>query len=180
MRFSWLLLGAALVCTGLSAEVYQYTDANGNRVFTDKPPLDVNAEEVKLPEVNRTQMPKVRKKSSPVASDEDAASASGPYQQLAIKGHDDGSSVRANDGNLLLDIDIQPRLASGHRLQLMVDGQPHGDAIRSLTLPASNLPRGEHSIAVRVMSGERVVQASSALTLIIQRTSVNSPARRAR
>ncbi|MBS7326931.1 MAG: DUF4124 domain-containing protein [Thiopseudomonas sp.] len=181
MRFSWLLPSALLVCTGLAAEIYQYTDANGNRVFTDKPPLDVNAEELKLPDVNRTQMPKARKKSSPVIADENEdENTSGPYRQLSITGHEEGSTVRANDGNLLLDIDIQPPLSSGHRLQLVVDGQPHGEAIRSIKLATHNLPRGEHSIAVRVLSGERVVQESSALTLFIQRISLNSPARRAR
>ena len=57
MRHPWLLLLASLACASQAAEVYQYIDEHGNRVFTDKPPLHVDAEEVHLPEVNRTQMP---------------------------------------------------------------------------------------------------------------------------
>lgn len=179
MRHPWLLLLACLAATSQAAGVYQYIDEHGNRVFTDKPPLNVDAEEVKLPEINRTQRP------SPAASTgaaqtepADDGPVAAPYRQLAIVGLPEGATFRANDGNIDIHVQIQPRLAMQHRLQLLVDGEPHGAPIRSILLRGTNLDRGEHSIAVQVLSGDRVVQQSDAYQVTIQRTHINAPARR--
>ena len=84
MRYSWFLLLAALAtCTSQAAEVYQYIDEHGNRVFTDKPPLHVDAEEVRLPDVNRTQMPAVTPGPGQQQPGQDGASKA-PYNMLTI------------------------------------------------------------------------------------------------
>lgn len=176
MRYPWLLLLATLACFGQAGEVYQYVDEHGNRVFTDKPPLHVDAEEVKLPAINSTPM------SAPAPSspeDSKPAVEAAPYQQLAIIRLPDDEAIRANNGDVLFQVQIRPNLGSGHRLQLLVDGQPHGPAIRSIRLPAHNLDRGEHSIAVQVVANGKVIQQSSNYSVNIQRTHVNAPARRA-
>ena len=46
MRYPWLLLFTNLASLTQASEVYQYIDEHGNRVFTDKPPLHVDAEAV--------------------------------------------------------------------------------------------------------------------------------------
>lgn len=177
MRYSWLLLLAGLTCVAQASEVYQYIDEHGNRVFTDRPPLNVDAEEVKLPAVNSTRMPAPERSARP-DSDEQAA-ASAPYQQLALVHLPEDDAIRANNGNLLFQVQIQPGLSLGHRLQLLVDGQPHGAPIRSIRLQALNLDRGDHRIAVQVLAGEQVVQQSAEYPVSIQRTHINAPARRA-
>ena len=179
MRHSWLLLLACLAGTGQAAGVYQYIDEHGNRVFTDKPPLHVDAEEVRLPEVNRTQMPSPAAPSgSSQTAPADDNQVAPPYRQLAIVDLPEQATFRANDGNIEIHVQTQPRLAMQHRLQLLVDGQPHGEASRSVLLRASNLDRGEHSIAVQVVSGDKVLQQSPAYQINIQRTHINAPARR--
>ena len=35
-----------------AAQIYQYTDAKGHRVYTDRPPLDVKASSIELPNIN--------------------------------------------------------------------------------------------------------------------------------
>ena len=45
---SFVLLCSALCCAPVWAELYQYTDRNGNIVFTDKPPAGANAREKQL------------------------------------------------------------------------------------------------------------------------------------
>lgn len=176
MRYPWLLLLATLACFGQAGGVYQYVDEHGNRVFTDKPPLHVDAEEVKLPAINSTSM------SAPAPSspeDSKPAVEAAPYQQLAIIRLPDDEAIRANNGDVLFQVQIRPNLGSGHRLQLLVDGEPHGTAIRSIRLQALNLDRGEHSIAVQVVANGKVIQQSSNYSVNIQRTHVNAPARRA-
>lgn len=178
MRHPWSLLLASLACASQAAEVYQYIDEHGNRVFTDKPPLHVDAEEVHLPEVNRTQMPAPAARPAGQQEAADDAPAAPPYRQLALTGLPEDGTFRANSGDIQVQVQVQPRLMLQHRLQLLVDGQPHGQPVRSILLRASNLDRGEHSLAVQVLSGERVLQQSATYPITIQRTHVNAPARR--
>lgn len=180
MRFSWLLLAGILISAAQAAEVYQYIDEHGNRVFTDKPPQHVDASEVKLPEVNRTQMPSVSPQPETAPTAEPQATTSQPYELLEIIGLPADGAIRANDGSFQVQVSARPRLAMRHRLQLLVDGQPHGEPIRSLILPAINLDRGEHEISVQVLSGDKVIQQSAGRTINILRTHINAPARRGR
>lgn len=176
MRYPWLLLLATLACFGQAGEVYQYIDEHGNPVFTDKPPLHVDAEEVRLPATNSTSMP-VPKQISP--ADNQPLAAAPPYQQLTITRLPVDEAIRANNGDVLFQVHMRPNLGSSHRLQLLVDGQPHGPAIRSIRLPAHNLDRGEHSVAVQVIANGQVIQQSSSYPISIQRTHINAPTRRA-
>ena len=41
----------------------------------------------------------------------------------------------------------------------------------------SEIDRGEHTLAVEVLSGQRQVQQSESVTFTVQRISLNSPAR---
>lgn len=179
MRFyPWLFLLASLAVGVQAAQIYQYTDEHGNLVFTDKPPIHLDAEEIKLPEVNRTMLPVTPPEQS---RPEDSASAPGnPYNQLTISNLPDAESIRANNGSFPVQVIVQPRLAPGHRLQLLVDGQPHGEAVAGTLLQAHNLDRGEHSLAIQVLAGQQVVQQSSGVQVSVQRTHVNAPARRTR
>lgn len=179
MRYLWLLLVACLASTGHATEIYQYVDEHGNRIFTDKPPVHADAEKISLPEVNRTQMPSPAAPSGALqAPSADDGTSAPPYRQLAIAGLPEHATIRANDGNIDVHVKIQPRLAMQHRLQLLVDGVPHGEPVRSILLRATNLDRGEHSIAVQVLSGDRVLQQSPAHQVTIQRTHINAPPRR--
>lgn len=178
MRYSWLLLLTCLAATSQAAGIYQYIDEHGNRVFTDKPPLNVDAEEVRLPEVNQPRMSPPAASPSSQAEPVDDSPAAPPYQQLAIVDLPEGNTFRANDGNIEINVQIQPRLAIRHRLRLLVDGEPHGASIRSILLQGTNLDRGAHSIAVQVLAGNRVVQQSRDYQIYVQRTHINAPARR--
>ena len=47
--FATVLLMSVLPAT---AQIYQYTDAKGNRVYTDRPPVDAKASTIDLPPIN--------------------------------------------------------------------------------------------------------------------------------
>ena len=52
------LLTACLLCTlalPAAAQIYKYTDANGNTVFTNQPPEGQSSETVELPPTNTVQ-----------------------------------------------------------------------------------------------------------------------------
>lgn len=170
------LLTACLLCTlalPAAAQIYKYTDSNGNTVFTNQPPEGQAAESVELPPTNTLEAQK------PVVTEqpEQPASNQPPYRELNLTDIPSDEAQRANNGTFSVGVNVSPRLQPGHRFRLLLDGQPYGQASNVPRLQLNNVERGEHSLAVEVLSGERQVQQSPTVTFTVQRISVNSPAR---
>ena len=170
------LLTACLLCTltlPAMAQIYKYTDANGNTVFTNQPPEGQSVESVELLPTNTVQ-------AQPPATAEQPEQTEGtkaPYSRLALTGLPTEEALRANNGTFSVGVDIEPRLRTGHTLRLLLDGQPHGQPSQVPSLQVSNADRGEHSLAVEVLSGDRQLMQSTPVTFTVQRISLNSPAR---
>lgn len=159
-----------------SAQIYKYTDANGNTVFTNQPPEGTPSESVTLPRTNTVDM-KTPNVPADQKHDSDTSQSAAPYSALSLQGIPDEEAMRANNGTFIVSVNIQPRLQAGHRLRLILDGEPYGQASNVPSLQLTNVDRGEHSLAVAVMAGDRIVQQSATETFNVQRISVNSPAR---
>lgn len=168
-----LLLGLALPVT---AQIYKYTDANGNTVFTDQPPEGQATQNVELPKTNSVSMPAAAPP-APATSPDTSANVA-PYSTLQLTGIPDDEALRANNGTFSVSVLIEPRLASNHRLRLLLDGKPHGQPGNVPRLQVSNADRGEHSLAVEVLSGEQSIQQSPTQTFTVQRVNTSSPALR--
>lgn len=171
-----LLLTCLLMVLALpaSAQIYKYTDAKGNTVFTNQPPDGIQAENVELPPTNTLEMqvPEVAP-SSPEPSPEQA-----PYRILRLTDIPTDEALRANNGTFNVGVYSEPALAPSHRLRLVLDGRPYGEPSPAPPLALHQLDRGEHSLAVQVLSGERVLQQSETLTFTVQRVNTSSPALR--
>lgn len=168
-RFTALCL--MLAALPVSAQIYQYTDDKGNRVFTDQPPTDVDARSIQLPSLNTVPhepaTDRYKDRNSPDAPS--AAVSNNPYNQLYLTGLPEDQAIRANNGNFSVQVVITPNLAPQHRLQLLIDGQPYGTPSVSTTLQVINIDRGEHRIAVQVLAGDKVLQSSPEQTISVQR-----------
>lgn len=167
-----LLLSLALPA---SAQIYKYTDANGNTVFTDQPPEGQPSESVKLPVTNSVS---IAPPSAPTAPPSSATEQAAPYSTLQLTGIPSDEAMRANNGTFSVGVTIEPRLASNHRLRLLLDGKPYGQPSNVPRLQLNNLDRGEHSLAVEVLSGEQPIQQSATSTFTVQRVHIGSPALR--
>ncbi|ARU90170.1 DUF4124 domain-containing protein [Pseudomonas sp. M30-35] len=168
-----LLLAAALPA---SAQIYKYTDANGNTVFTNEPPDGAKTEVIELPKTNTVEMQTPK---APISDDstEAPAEAQASYQVLELTGIPDEAALRANNGTFSVGVNIQPRLSPAHRLQLVLDGQPYGEPSNVPRLQLNNIDRGEHSLAVQVISATNTVQQSETSFFTVQRVNTNnSPA----
>jgi len=161
----------------VAAQIYQYTDEQGNRVFTDQPPMDVDAQSIQLPNLNTIpETPKTdQHKDSNFQDDERTTQSSQPYRQLQLSGLPEQEAIRANNGNFSVQVAITPKLAPQHRLQLLIDGQPYGTPSATTTLQVTNIDRGEHRIAVQVLAGDQVVQSSPEQTISVQRVHRHRP-----
>ncbi|MDH4584270.1 DUF4124 domain-containing protein [Pseudomonas sp. BN415] len=168
---SCLLLAATLPA---AAQIYKYTDANGNTVFTNQPPDGAASEKVELPPTNAVQ---IQPPSQPTDS---GASADQPaiYQVVELTDLPDEEALRANNGTFSVGVRLEPRLQPGHRLRLRLDGQPYGQPTNVPRLQLMNVDRGDHSLAVDVLSGTNVVQSSAPVTFTVQRVNTSSPALR--
>lgn len=156
-----------------AAQIYEYTDENGTPVYTNQPPEGIKVEEVELPPANTVSIEPVASEAPP--TEIDVAAASQPYRVLAIAGIPDAAALRANNGTFSVSARLDPALQPTHRLRFILDGTPvmTGSAT---SVQLNNVPRGEHSLQVQVLSGQQVLQSSAVETFTVQRVSTSSPA----
>lgn len=171
------LLTACLLCAlalPAAAQIYKYTDANGNTVFTNQPPEGQDVESVELPPTNTVapQTP-VSTQATPAASQNTTT-----YGVLELTNLPNDEALRANNGTFTVGVKITPRLLPGHRLRLLLDGQPYGQPVNVTSLQVVAADRGEHSLAVEVLNGTQVIQQSATVTFTVQRVNTSSPALR--
>lgn len=155
-----------LIALPAAAQIYKYTDANGNTAYSNQPPDGVKAQPVELPPLNSVPP------SAPVTPPAEASSREQPhnaYEVLELTGLPTTEALRANNGTFTVSVLIKPRLQGTHLFRLLLDEQPYGQPSNVPILQLVNIDRGEHSLAVQVINGESVVQQSPSVTLTVQR-----------
>lgn len=157
------------------AEIYKYTDASGNTVFTNQPPEGVQADTVELPPANTVN---IRTPEPPPPMPDHQQAQQAPYQTLILSGIPDAEALRANNGTFVVSALLEPSLQPGHTLRFLLDGIPQAVASPATSLQLNNIDRGDHRLQVEVLSGERVIQRSEAVPFTVQRVNTSSPALR--
>jgi hypothetical protein len=165
-----LLLALSLPAT---AQIYSYTDANGNRVFTNEPPQGSDAKIVQLPPTNSVAAQPTTNTSNNAGPTPTAMDA--PFSVLQLTGLPSDEAMRANNGTFSVGVSTMPDLAPSQQVQLILDGQPYGQPSSNPPLQLNNIPRGDHSLAVQVLSGGKSIQQSPAVTFTIQRVALGTP-----
>jgi hypothetical protein len=94
---------------------------------------------------------------------------------LALTDLPNDEALRANNGTFFVGVAIEPRLQPGHQLQLVIDGTPYGQPTNVPRIQVTELDRGEHSLAVRVVQNQQPVQQSQTVILTVQRVHVGKP-----
>lgn len=171
-----LALVLLLLALPAVAQIYKYTDANGNTAYSNQPPDGTKAETVELPPLNsvNTAAPPPAAP-SPSPAQPQAQQNTAAYQVLALTDLPQDEALRANNGSFTVGVAIQPRLQPGHLLQLLVDGKPYGQPTNIPRLQVMALDRGEHSLSVQVLQGAQVIQQSQTTNLTVQRVHVGKP-----
>ena len=163
------LASLLLLCSlPAAAQIYKYTDAQGNTAYSNQPPEGRASQTVELPPLNSVESPR---KSVPVTLPNTAVQVpQTQYSQLDLTGLPSDEALRANNGTFDVGVAIVPRLRSGDRLRLVLDGQPYGQPTNVPRLQLVNVDRGEHSLAVQVVdSQEAVIQESATVSFTVQR-----------
>ncbi|MFJ4141896.1 DUF4124 domain-containing protein [Pseudomonas sp. NPDC089734] len=160
----------------VAAQIYKYTDANGNTAYSNQPPDGTKAEAVVLPPLNSVETLQAPKNTAPVPQERQLNLPQAiAYPTLELTDLPTDEALRANNGTFTVGVRIQPRLQQPHQLQLLVDGNPYGQPSNVPRLQVVNIDRGEHSFAVVVKDGERIIQQSPTITLTVQRVHIGRP-----
>lgn len=163
----FLLLSLTFSAT---AQIYKYTDANGNTAYSNQPPDGTRSQAVDLPPLNSVErQPPAPPHASPTQNDRQQADSVAAYEVLELTGLPSEEALRANNGTFTVGVALQPRLQGEHRLRLLLDDQPYGQPSNVPRLQLVNIDRGEHRLAVQVLDGARVVQQSPTATFTVQR-----------
>jgi hypothetical protein len=145
------LLFLIFACATASAQVFRRTGPDGQVHFSDQPGPD--AEQVDVTPAQTISLPAVPAQTDATEQQEDATSS---YTEFTIISPTSEQAVRANDGNVTVQLSLQPELMTGHTIALKIDGED-GVAINTgdgLTVELSNLSRGLHSVEATVLDPE--------------------------
>jgi hypothetical protein len=173
MRQSLICL-LLLISLPVAAQIYKYTDANGNTAYSNQPPDGTPAQAIELPPLNSVEPP-ARRSENPASAPTQEAAPQAAYSTLELTDLPTDEALRANNGTFTVGVRIEPRLRSGHFMQLLVDGDPYGQPSNVPRFQVVNIDRGEHSFSVVVRDAQGIVQQSPTLTLTVQRVHVNRP-----
>lgn len=157
------------------AQIYKYTDANGNTAYSSQPPNGTKAETIDLPPLNSVNTVAPAAPQAAPQNQNRAAQGGAGYQILQLTDLPDDEALRANNGTFTVGVKIDPRLQPGHSLQLMLDGAPYGQPTNVPRLQLTELDRGEHSLAVQVLQNLQPIQTSPTVTFTVQRVHVGRP-----
>lgn len=175
------LIGTLLLCVAqiASAAIYTYIDANGERVYTDKPPQHQRVETVNIAPTN--QLPAVPVQTAikpPPVYQDDSTSPTLQYQVLRILTPEPNATIRANDRHLIVMISSEPALLDGHLYRLLLDGEPVAEPSRSPVFPLSQIERGTHKLAVEIINQQgAVLERTPAQPFHFRQTTLNDKRR---
>ncbi|NUT75094.1 DUF4124 domain-containing protein [Pseudomonas sp. C1C7] len=155
---AWLLI-ACLLALPVSAEVFTYVDAQGNRVFTDQPKPG-NAKRVPLGTGNRMPAPDIAP--SLATTSKPAEKPQLRYDMLRILVPEPDATVRSTAGEIIVSVTSEPGLQKGHRYRLLLDGQPTAEPGLSPVFPLTNVDRGTHQLSVEILDEQdRIVERTA-------------------
>lgn len=180
---------ASLASTLINAQVYSYTDHNGNTIYTDNPPkgqstrtLDitpsVSTKEKTLSEESTTSLQKTirlsplqpinnhRAPHSALSKDEN----DNPYKLTIIHPKQKETIINTN-GQLVINAQITPPLQGDYKYRLSMDGSVVKDS-KTPIFPLSDIERGEHQVLVEVINqdAESIAKSNSVIFYVKQTT----------
>jgi len=162
-----LALLLLLLSTVSQAALYKSIDADGNVTYSDRPNLKTDKPLI-LPSENVIQsIPSPTQKTTAKTP----TATSNNYKTLEILTPDNESSLRSNNGNVTLTLQLEPALQAQHQLRILLDGN-EVKLSSALQITLNNIPRGQHSLSVQVIDdNNRTLIQSPSHTIYLQRHS---------
>lgn len=171
-----LLLTAAAVHG--ATEIYKHVDAEGNVTFSDQPPsAGQSAEKIQLQQLNTTP-PTTPATRAPAPAERESEQSIEPTFAISIASPEEETTI-GGPGNVTVTAQAEPPLGSLEQLQLLIDGEAHGEPQRGTTWYLEGLLRGPHDLSVeRLDRRGNLLARSDSVRIYVVRPSLNQPQRR--
>lgn len=154
------LLMTALLATQATAQIYKSTDADGNVVFTDKPPADSSStEQVDLQQTNTAPPPPAI---APLTTNKPRPADPEPAPiEVSITSPANETTIPMGGGIFDVSAAAVPGIGPGQMLQLMLDGVPQGPPQTGTLWRLEHVFRGAHDLTVQLIDSDNKLIASS-------------------
>ncbi len=168
-----LLLNCIIITPALAETVYQTIDQHGNAVFSDQATAKAKIIELKLLQTVNNPL-SILPQSDPSSSTKDQSHKL-RYQTLAITNPINDLTIHSNEGQVAINIQIEPALNETDTIVLLLDGQQI-KSTRQTTLFLTDIDRGAHTIAIAVQDAQNeIIQRSDEQTFYLRKVSILSP-----
>ncbi len=168
-----ILITTMLHTTTVNAEdttVYKRYDDEGAVEFSDVKRKE--AEEIKVKKIPTYEAPK-QKSFTPINKDK-SKSDPNPYK-LRIVTPANGAAIRVNNGDVSVEVSLEPVLSNYHFLQYELDGKK-SEPVSALKYTFKNVNRGPHSVSVSVVTRQgESLQRTEPVSFHLHRTSILHP-----
>lgn len=152
-RYLYILL--MLFCFSANAEIYKRVDENGNVHYSDNG-AD-GAEQVELSKGN--SFPPTATKATSTSADKKRQESR--YTNMAIVKPKMNGTIRDNNGDVPIAIDLAPALVFGHSISLDMDGKTVLKDQTKTAFTLKKVERGSHTLRARVIGSDGSVLISS-------------------
>ncbi len=150
------------------AQVYTYIDAQGNRVYTDKPHANATVVDVG-PSNSMSATPVLPAPARKLAKKRPISH----YEMLRILIPEPDATIQDPAGNLIVTVTSDPPLMANHGYRVLMDGNVVAGPAVSPVFQLKNIDRGTHQLAAEIIdSHETVIERTPAQPFHMQRISL--------
>ncbi len=150
----------------VQAQVFKWTDSSGVVHFSDKP--HEGAVQVELPNVQPSSLPPPNPTGE--APGAPLATPEATTYTVTISQPEDQATIRNNQGYVPVIVELEPKMATENKLQMIYDGSPLGEPQVAPVFALRDIPRGSHTIAVQLLnSAGEVISTSDSITFYLHR-----------
>ncbi len=165
---SILFFALIILAISANAELFKWKDADGNIIFSDQPPPDIDKveSEVKkesLPHINTVPALDMTKSRTDNSSKAKASKVS--YKSLAIITPLHDSEVRENSGKVHISVRVEPAIfvERGHQLIIYMDGVEVSKGEKT-SIIIDNVDRGTHHVKASIVNNQGFVLRETRVT----------------
>ncbi len=164
--FALIAASADAIAKSKPKKIYVWQDENGVLVFSDTP--KTGAEEVSL-KTNSLNMPAQDTSILETSSNDPQA----VQFKVSIDSPENEGTIRDNTGSVYVTGSVSPRFVQGHKIQLMLDGDPYQTPQARTMFVLRNVDRGEHTLQLRLLDDTgQAIATSDLVTFFLHRRSV--------
>ncbi len=149
--------------------VYRVVGPGGEVSYTDTPPEQGEFEALELEAVNTQPALEADFQASTPEEQQTAL-----YERIAIVAPKNDTTVPPGQLNVVVQLELEPPLHTGHLVQFFLDGEPQGEPAATTAVTLSDLYRGSRTIQAQVIddASGTVIAQSNSVVIHVKRHSV--------